>query len=118
MEHMPDQIHPRGIGTVDKNGKVNMTKLLSYDVFPNNKNMKLKDLKEWVNSLPKEFLEFEVVSAEKGKIDDIIRMQKLADLNETKDTSDLTYRLDKPVIEFDVDENSKEILFINKNENE
>ena len=47
--------------------------------------MKLKELKEWIETLPKEFLEFDVVNGE------------LRILNEEKE---LTYRLDKPVAAF------------------
>ena len=59
--------------------------------------MKLKDIKEWVNSLPKEFLEFAVCSSEEGEL-----------------TEDTSYRLDKPVISLAVDEENKEILFFNE----
>lgn len=59
--------------------------------------MTLKDLKDWANSLPSEFSEFEVVNAEAGKI---------------KGT-EFSYRLDKPVTILTVDEQNKEILILN-----
>lgn len=59
--------------------------------------MKLKELLEWINGLPPEFLEFTVVNAEQG------------DLTE----DGLTYRLDKPVVSLNVDEENKEILLLN-----
>lgn len=79
--------------------------------------MKLKDLKEWVNSLPVELLEFDVVNSEEGTVDDVERMQELSGLNEDE-THDYTYRLDRPIIAFSVDEKTKEILLLSKiNEN-
>lgn len=62
------------------------------------KDMKLKEIKEWIDSLPDEFLEFDVVNAELGKI-------------ETED--DLMYRYDKPITALNVSEETKEILFLN-----
>jgi hypothetical protein len=59
--------------------------------------MTLKDLKDWANSLPSEFSEFEVVNAEAGNI---------------KGT-EFSYRLDKPVTILTVDEQNKEILILN-----
>lgn len=59
--------------------------------------MKLKELKTWIESLPVEFLEFDVVNAEFVKI--------------VKD--DITYRLDKPVTDLSVNDESKEILILN-----
>jgi len=60
--------------------------------------MKLKEVKNWIENLPIEFLEFDVVNAEEGKL--------------TKD-GDVLYRLDKPVVSLNVNEESKEILFLN-----
>ena len=60
--------------------------------------MKLKDVKNWVENLPVEFLEFDVVNAEEGKI---------------TEEGDVLYRLDKPVTSLNVNEESKEILFLN-----
>ena len=58
--------------------------------------MKLSEVKDWINGLPKEFLDFDVVNAEEGDLDD-----------------GYTYRLDKPLIALNVDEDSKEVLLIN-----
>lgn len=60
-------------------------------------NITLKDLKHWVNSLPSEFSEFQVVNAEAGNI---------------KGT-EFSYRLDKPVTILTIDEENKEILILN-----
>jgi|688.fasta_scaffold473587_5 hypothetical protein len=57
--------------------------------------IKLKDLKEWVNSLPEEFLEYDVVQGEEGKIDE-----------------EFYYRIDKPITSLNVDEETKEILIL------
>jgi hypothetical protein len=59
--------------------------------------MTLRELKNWVDSLPSEFLEFEVVNAEAGKING----------------TEFSYRLDKPVTILTVDEQNKEILILN-----
>ena len=58
--------------------------------------MKLTELKDWIESLFIEFLEFDVVNAE---------------LHE-KDI--FSYRLDKPIVSLAVDEETKEILFLNE----
>ena len=60
--------------------------------------MTLEEIKNWIESLPAEFLKFEVVNSEEGEL---------------KGT-DNTYRLDKPIIALSVDEENKEILFLNK----
>lgn len=60
--------------------------------------MKLKELKDWIDTLPEEFLEFSVVNAEMGEVGD----------------GELTYRLDMPVVAVSVDEESKEILILNE----
>lgn len=62
--------------------------------------MKLKEIKNWIESLPEEFLEFEVVNVENGDL--------------TED-GEYTYRLDKPVTGLDVDVDNKEILVMNDN---
>lgn len=59
--------------------------------------MKLREIKEWIESLPEGFLEFEVMNSEEGSL-----------MNE------YSYRLDKPLIELNVDEDTQEILFLNK----
>lgn len=58
--------------------------------------MKLHELKNWVNSLPEEFLEFNVVNGEVGMID-----------------GQYMYRLDKPITTLLVDEESKEVVILN-----
>ena len=58
--------------------------------------MKLKDIKEWIDKLPKEFMEYDVVNAEEGIIDE-----------------EYHYRIDKPIISLGVDEDTKEIMFSN-----
>ena len=60
--------------------------------------MKLRELKKWVNQLPDEFEDFDVCNAENGEL--------------TED-GEYTYRLDKPVVSLDVDEDQKEILILN-----
>jgi hypothetical protein len=62
--------------------------------------MKLTELKAWIESLPQELQEnLDVVVAREGKIDE-----------------EYTYRLDAPIIELSVDENSKEALIYIKND--
>lgn len=62
--------------------------------------MILKELKEWINGLPEEFMDFNVVNGEEGKLDD-----------------QYFYRLDKPVVSLVVDKESKEfVLLSDKNE--
>jgi hypothetical protein len=56
----------------------------------------LREVKEWLEALPEEFLDFEVVNGEEGKIDD-----------------QYTYRIDKPIVCLMVDEETKEIAFLN-----
>jgi hypothetical protein len=59
--------------------------------------MKLIELKTWINSLPDEFLEYNVVNGEEGKLDD-----------------EYWFRLDKPVISLMVDEENEEICILNE----
>jgi hypothetical protein len=51
----------------------------------------------WIDSLPKEFLEYEVVNGEEGKLND-----------------EYFYRIDKPVVSCMVDEETKEIVICNQ----
>ena len=60
--------------------------------------MKTKELKDWVNSLPEKFDEFEVCNAEFFKNED----------------DDYMYRLDKPVTMLTVSEETNEILILNE----
>jgi hypothetical protein len=59
--------------------------------------IKLKELRNWVNQLPSELDEFNVVNAEFGEFTD----------------GDFMYRLDKPVVTLVVNEDTKEILVLN-----
>jgi len=62
--------------------------------------MKLTELKNWIESLPIELQEsLDVVVAREGKIDE-----------------EFSYRLDAPIIELSVDENSQEALIYIKND--
>lgn len=61
--------------------------------------MKLKDLKEWLSSLPQEFDEYEVVNGDVGELDE-----------------QYTYRIDKPVMTVTVDEETKEVVFLHDKE--
>jgi hypothetical protein len=63
--------------------------------------MTLQELKTWVNELPEDFLEFEVVHAEVVKLED------------DSDEDNFTVRLDKPITALTVDQESKEILVMN-----
>jgi len=64
--------------------------------------MKLSELKAWIESLPQELQEnLDVVVAREGKIDE-----------------EFSYRLDAPIIELSVDENSNEALIYIKNDKE
>lgn len=55
--------------------------------------MKLSELKDWVNTLPEELMEFDVIIGEGGTIDDEYR-----------------YRLDKPITFALIDEETKEVV--------
>ena len=65
--------------------------------------IKLKELRDWIDTLPKEFLEFDVVNAEEGLL--------------TED-GECTYRMDKPVVSLNVDVENQEILILNQNKDE
>lgn len=58
--------------------------------------MTLKELKEWVNNLPGEFENYEIMNGEFGVLD-----------------TEHVYRLDKPVTTLYVDQENKEILILN-----
>lgn len=58
--------------------------------------MILKELKDWINTLPEEFMEFDVVNGEEGQLD-----------------KQYFYRVDKPVMTLLVDKESKEIVLLN-----
>jgi len=59
--------------------------------------MNLKEIKEWVNQLPEEFLEFTVVNGEEGLLND-----------------EYWYRLDKPILSIVIDKEEKEVVFLNE----
>ncbi len=58
--------------------------------------MTLKELKNWLDKLPEDFLEFNVVNGEVGMLD-----------------GEYMYRLDKPVTTLTVDVENKEIVILN-----
>jgi hypothetical protein len=58
--------------------------------------MTLRELKTWLDKLPEEFLDFNVVNGEVGMLD-----------------GEYMYRLDKPVTTLTVDEENKEIVILN-----
>jgi hypothetical protein len=58
--------------------------------------MTLKELKDWLDTLPDEFLEYSVVNGEVGIIDDKYH-----------------YRVDKPITTLLVDEENNEIVILN-----
>lgn len=57
----------------------------------------LKELKNWVNSLPEAFDNFVIVNGEEGELD-----------------GEHWYRVDKPVVSLGVDEDTAEILIMNQ----
>jgi hypothetical protein len=59
--------------------------------------MDLKSFKKWLNELPQEFDEYNVVCSEEGIL-----------------TTNKNYRLDKPILLCDVDQASGEVLLFNK----
>jgi len=65
--------------------------------------IKLKEVRDWIDTLPKEFLEFDVVNAEEGLL--------------TED-GEYTYRMDKPVVSLNVHVENQEILILNQNKDD
>ena len=63
--------------------------------------MMLIELKEFINSLPEEMNEFTVVNGEYGFID-------------PENEEGFIYRVDKPVIAINVDENDKEVVLLHQ----
>ena len=63
--------------------------------------MTIKDLRDFLNRLPAEFDDFGVVNGEVGKLDE-----------------EHYYRVDKPVVQISVDEESKEFLILHQTEEE
>lgn len=61
--------------------------------------MKLKELKDWINTLPDEFIDYEVVNGETGKVDD-----------------NYHFRIDKFVTTLLVDKERKEVVILSDSE--
>lgn len=57
--------------------------------------MILKELKDWINTLPEEFMEFNVVNGEEGLLDE-----------------QYFYRLDKSVVSLVIDKESKDFVLL------
>ena len=57
--------------------------------------MKLKELKEWVNALPEDCIEFDIVNG---------------DLTETE--NEYTYQIEKPVVAVYMDKEHKEVIIL------
>jgi len=63
--------------------------------------MTFKELKNFVEMIPEDMDEFEVVNGEVGYLD-------------PEDEDSMVYRVDKPIVALYVDENSKEICFFHQ----
>ena len=63
--------------------------------------MKLSELKEFINSLPAEMGDFTVVNGEYGFID-------------PENEEGFIYRVDKPVLAINVDENDNEVVLLHQ----
>lgn len=63
--------------------------------------MTLKELKEFLVSIPEEADSFEIVNGEVGYLD-------------PKDSESMVYRADKPIIALYVDEHTKEVCFFHQ----
>ena len=61
--------------------------------------MILQELKDWINTLPEEFMEFHVVNGEEGQLDE-----------------QYFYRLDKPVGSLVIDKESREFVLLSDKE--
>lgn len=61
--------------------------------------MNLKQLKEWLDKLPEEALEWEVVLGEVGKVDE-----------------EYFYRKDSPIVALDLDTETNEVLIMRYND--
>lgn len=65
-------------------------------------NMKLKEIKKWINELSDEFLEFQVANGEYGQMgNDLIGYER-------------HYRINNPIVGLEVDESTKEVLFLHQ----
>tara|TARA_B110000503_G_C7138396_1_gene409836 strand:+ start:1917 stop:2117 length:201 start_codon:yes stop_codon:yes gene_type:complete len=58
----------------------------------------LKEIRDWIDTLPEEFLEFNVMNAE-----------ECTSINNIS-----TYKFDRPISSLNVNKENKEVLFINK----
>ena len=79
--------------------------------------MNLKDLKEWIKTLPEEFDEFDLVFRKVDTIEPeedapVVNSEILDD--EELDDEGYYYFLDNPIIAANVDEDNKELCFFNK----
>lgn len=63
--------------------------------------MTFKELKDFVNTIPEEMDEFEVVNGEVGYLD-------------PEDDDSMVYRVDKPVVALYVDEHSREVCLFHQ----
>jgi hypothetical protein len=61
--------------------------------------MILQELKEWINKLPEEFMDYTLVNGEEGILD-----------------GEVFYRVDKPIVTLLVDKEHKEIVVLNGSE--
>lgn len=59
--------------------------------------MTLKELKDWINGLPEDYMEFSVVNGDEGKLE-----------------GKYFYRVDKPVVSLIVDKESNEFVLLNQ----
>ena len=64
--------------------------------------MNIGQLKEFLDKLPKEFDDFEMVNGEYAIL--------------TEDDEKFIYRLDKPIVILNVDEDSKELCFLHQSQ--
>lgn len=63
--------------------------------------MTLRELKQFINSIPADMDEFSVVNGEYGLLD-------------MEDEDSVIYRVDKPVLIINVDEQSHEVVFLHQ----
>jgi hypothetical protein len=67
----------------------------------NNKHMTLRELKQFINSLPSEMDDFTVVNGEFGVLD-------------PEDEDSAVYRVDKPILMVNVDEENGEVVLLHQ----
>lgn len=66
--------------------------------------MNIKDLREFLATLPEEFDDYEMVNGEYGAFED------------DEDDDEMYYRMDKPILGVVVDEETQEICFMNQSQ--